>query len=650
MRNLKLAIVAALLAYACPAFAQNEFKTPTSGKTVVGLQIMCQNASAQAVPCGDATTPLQIAGTFSAALGGFTPSLSGARGTPVTVTVADSSGTLPTGTVVDVSNVGSNPMYCNVNGVAATTADKLIASNSWFEFTIPSGVTTLHCIATGGSTAANTVGGSGLGTGAGGGSSGGGGGGNVNLTQILGAAPSLTNPLWVSPATGATFPVSGTFWPYTLGQQVAASSVPIVLTAAQLTTLTPPAAITGFATQTTLASILTNLGAPFQAGGSIGNTTFAATQATAASLNATVVPSSLAAWGLAVSTQNGATPTNAQLAMAQFNTSPTTITTGNVSPLQIDNAGNLLVNIKAGASSGAVAQGSTTSGQTGGLTQAAALSSAPTYSNGTTNPLTTDLSGALRVNVTTALGLAAGSTTSGQTGSMIMGAVTTTAPSYTTAQTNYLSLTTAGATRSDMASVGSTALANYGTSPGAVPAVPVNANATATENHVGEVGSNQISVSIAPTVTASAYSAGNAIGSLQTIAGAARVSGTNGASGTGGILTSLMVTVKTVQSTQVDVFLFNANPSGSTCTDKTAFVLAAADAAKLIGVLSVPGTAANGAGWFSGGTGSLGMPIYYPLTFSLSSATSIFACAVARGAFTPGSTTDVAFNYNFLRD
>ena len=36
--------------------------------------------------------------------------------------------------------------------------------------------------------------------------------------------------------------------------------------------------------------------------------------------------------------------------------------------------------------------------------------------------------------------------------------------------------------------------------------------------------------------------------------------------------------------------------------------LATADAGKLIGVLSVPSTAANGAGWYSGGTGSLGMP------------------------------------------
>lgn len=33
---------------------------------------------------------------------------------------------------------------------------------------------------------------------------------DVNVTQILGAAPSLTNPFWVFPATGATFPVSGT--------------------------------------------------------------------------------------------------------------------------------------------------------------------------------------------------------------------------------------------------------------------------------------------------------------------------------------------------------------------------------------------------------------------------------------------------------
>lgn len=131
-----------------------------------------------------------------------------------------------------------------------------------------------------------------------------------------------------------------------LGQALAAASVPVVLTAAQLSTLTPPAAITGFATETTLGtrlsesdfdtkigatnesapgtdtaasglngrlqriaqrltSLITALGSPFQAGGSIGNTSFGAVLApttsggcssthlvSAASTNATSVKAS----------------------------------------------------------------------------------------------------------------------------------------------------------------------------------------------------------------------------------------------------------------------------------------------------------------------------------------------------------------------
>lgn len=126
------------------------------------------------------SNPLPVDATVSASVGGFQPSASGARGTPLTVTIADSTGTLPTGAVIVVSNVGTtNPMYCNVNNIAATAADQLIGPNSWFGFTRPSGITTLRCIATGGSTTANMVGGDGLPTGAGGGSAGGGSGGSV---------------------------------------------------------------------------------------------------------------------------------------------------------------------------------------------------------------------------------------------------------------------------------------------------------------------------------------------------------------------------------------------------------------------------------------------------------------------------------------
>jgi len=55
------------------------------------------------------------------------------------------------------------------------------------------------------------------------------------------------------------------------------------------------------------------------------------------------------------------------------------------------------------------------------------------------------------------LGVAQASTTSGQLGPMAQGAVTTSAPTYVTAQTDPLSLTTGGALRVDQASVAGTA-------------------------------------------------------------------------------------------------------------------------------------------------------------------------------------------------
>ena len=159
--------------------------------------------------------PMYIQGALTATLGGFTPSSSGARMTPLTVTTSDSSGTLPTGNVVVVANTGTtNPMYCNVNGVAATTSDQLITANGgWFSFTIPATVTTLHCIATGGSTTANGVGGSGLATGTGGGS-GGGSGGNVNVTQWDTTALGVPTAYGTAPTTGNYIGVNAAMFGY----------------------------------------------------------------------------------------------------------------------------------------------------------------------------------------------------------------------------------------------------------------------------------------------------------------------------------------------------------------------------------------------------------------------------------------------------
>ena len=46
----------------------------------------------------------------------------------------------------------------------------------------------------------------------------------------------------------SSYPVTGAFYPYSLGQQLAANSVPVVLTTLQLTALTPPAVFSGVVT------------------------------------------------------------------------------------------------------------------------------------------------------------------------------------------------------------------------------------------------------------------------------------------------------------------------------------------------------------------------------------------------------------------
>jgi hypothetical protein len=141
-----------------------------------------------------------------------------------------------------------------------------------------------------------------------------------------------------------------------------------------------------------------------------------------------------------------------------------------------------------------LSQGSTTSGEKGPLMLGAVTTGAPTYTTAQSSPLSLTTAGALRVdgsavtqpvsgtitanagsgtftvagtvtaNVGTTNGLALdatlaklnnaqGSTTSGETGPLILGAVTTGAPSYTTAQSAPLSLTTAGGLRVDGSAV-----------------------------------------------------------------------------------------------------------------------------------------------------------------------------------------------------
>lgn len=169
-----------------------------------------------------------------------------------------------------------------------------------------------------------------------------------------------------------------------------------------------------------------------------GSGNFAVVQATAANLNATVVASGNFN-NASVSATAASPPASATYMGGSVTTSAPTYTTGQMNALSLTTAGLLRID------------GS-------GVTQP--VSGTVTANIGTSGSLALDTS----VN---GILVSQGSTTSGEKGPLIQGAVTTAAPTYTTAQTSPLSLTTAGALRIDGSGVtqpvSGTVTANAGT-------------------------------------------------------------------------------------------------------------------------------------------------------------------------------------------
>lgn len=152
--------------------------------------------------------------------------------------------------------------------------------------------------------------------------------------------------------SAVTQPVSGTFWPYALGQQLNANSVPVVLTAAQLTTLTPPAAITNYAQEAggNLAAIKADVDKIPASPATAGNQTAVQSapgtpQTTAVTIqgNASGVPvpitGSITANNASVGSTGSAVPASATL-IAGKNGS------GNLTAITTDSSGNAAVNIE----------------------------------------------------------------------------------------------------------------------------------------------------------------------------------------------------------------------------------------------------------------------------------------------------------------
>lgn len=145
-----------------------------------------------------------------------------------------------------------------------------------------------------------------------------------------------------------------------------------------------------------------------------------------------------------------------------------------------------------------------------------------------------------------------------------------------------------------------------------------------------------------PTVTAGAYSAGQAMGGLQ------QVAVFRGIDIPRGIFDFFSLLSKAGNTVGMTVYIFDTKPSASTtCTDTQSFVLAAGDMAKLAFAPftitpAVPqnGTAAIGE---IGETRSV-MNQDSPPTQNL------YICIVANGTVTPGSTSDLMFKIGVSQD
>lgn len=114
---------------------------------------------------------------------------------------------------------------------------------------------------------------------------------------------------------------------------------------------------------------------------------------------------------------------------------------------------------------------------------------------------------------------------------------------------------------------------------------PSNSNVTnavkITADGANLVATKSVVVSVTPTITAnSAYSAGNVVGGKLTFTNCVDSQKT-------GLLQSVKIIFKTVRTESYKLALFNADPTDSTFTDKTAPSIAATDVTKLIGIVDL---------------------------------------------------------------
>lgn len=152
--------------------------------------------------------------------------------------------------------------------------------------------------------------------------------------------------------------------------------------------------------------------------------------------------------------------------------------------------------------------------------------------------------------------------------------------------------------------------------------------------HAQVLGSDA-GVSKAVAVQNAAYSSGNALGNLTTLS----LFRTD--ANPGGIINSFAIQSKGGSTPTITVYAFDANPTATTCTDKSAFSMGAADRPHLIGGAPFTLTLATVG---TGDTATYAIDQSMGLQVRNQDATptaNIYVCLVTGTAFTPASTSDI---------
>ncbi|EGD60420.1 hypothetical protein Y88_0068 [Novosphingobium nitrogenifigens DSM 19370] len=160
-------------------------------------------------------------------------------------------------------------------------------------------------------------------------------------------------------------------------------------------------------------------------------------------------------------------------------------------------------------------------------------------------------------------------------------------------------------------------------------------------NMIGSVVGRPSQISPAITVTAGTYATGNVVGGVLTLPAALD------ATDLCGILQDILIVNKATSGNTCSwsVALFNANPSGSTFTDKAAPVIATADMAKLLGVFSV--SALSGGNVLGSAVGIAQADAIG--AYVIGASTTLYAVLIVTGTPTFGTTSDVSLMLRIMK-